>query len=64
MINTETCLKSVEVKGIGLVTGLPSVVTLTPAVAGTGTRFHLNGVTIPALPEFVADANRGVTLAI
>ena len=63
MSQTETSVKSIEIIGIGLVTGLPSTVTLVPAVLDSGVRFTLNGVTIPASPEFVADANRGVTLA-
>ena len=54
---------AVKVTGIGLITGLPVSVTLTPALVGQGVTFTLpNGAVIPASLAALADANRGVTL--
>ncbi|MFN8614406.1 MAG: UDP-3-O-acyl-N-acetylglucosamine deacetylase [Vampirovibrionales bacterium] len=55
---------TVTVTGVGLITGLPVTVTLTPALKGQGIAFVLpNGAVVPADLNAVVDANRGVTLA-
>lgn len=58
-----TATTTVSVQGIGLITGIPVKITLSPAPAGTGVVFDLgNDVIIPARLECVANTERGVTL--
>jgi UDP-3-O-[3-hydroxymyristoyl] N-acetylglucosamine deacetylase len=60
---TTSVTSSLTLEGIGLVTGKPSQVTLTRTAPGSGIRFCANGTWIAASPDFVVDANRGVTLS-
>ncbi len=48
--------------GIGLITGQESTVEIKRAESGRGITFYTSGVTIPARPDFVVNADRGVTL--
>jgi UDP-3-O-[3-hydroxymyristoyl] N-acetylglucosamine deacetylase len=48
--------------GIGLITGLPVTVELSPSPAGTGIMFEIDGVFIPADPAYAVNTERGVTL--
>ena len=51
----KTIEKSVSINGVGLHSGLDSVLTLYPAEADTGIVFSRNGVDIPALYCHVVD---------
>lgn len=53
---------SIAVSGTGLITGLPTSVEIEPLPSGSGITFVLDGVSIPAKPEYVLNADRGVTL--
>lgn len=53
----------VFVTGTGLITGQPVSVEISPGLAGSGVVFQVNGITIPAVPQFVVNTDRGVTLA-
>jgi len=48
--------------GIGLITGLPVTVELSPSPAGSGIVFEIDGVFIPADPAYAVNTDRGVTL--
>ena len=49
--------------GVGIHTGVPSSVRLTPQPAGTGIAFRLDGaVTFPATAEYVVDTRRATVL--
>ncbi len=58
---TQTLLK---LSGNGLITGKPVSVSISPAPPGQGIRFQMEGVWIPAHPDFVINAERGVTLGL
>ncbi len=54
---------AIEFAGVGLHTGLPGRVRLTPAAAGSGLRFRLNdAVEFPARAEYVVDTRRATML--
>lgn len=51
----QTLKHEITIEGIGLHSGLPSVLTLKPAPAGSGIAFLRDGVRIPALYSHVVD---------
>lgn len=54
---------AIEFAGAGLHTGLPGRVRITPAKAGAGLRFRLNGaVEFPARADYVVDTRRATML--
>jgi UDP-3-O-[3-hydroxymyristoyl] N-acetylglucosamine deacetylase len=54
---------AIEFAGVGLHTGLPGRVRITPAKAGDGLRFRLNdAVEFPARAEYVVDTRRATVL--
>jgi len=57
-----TIRKSVTLEGIGLHSGKPTRVVLSPAAADTGIVFRLAGQTIPAAPDSVVDWHFATTL--
>ena len=58
-----TLRDAIEFAGVGLHTGLPGRVRLTPAPAGSGLRFRLNGaVEFPARADYVVDTRRATML--
>ena len=62
-----TIQKSVAVEGIGLHTGQPAKITLSPAPSDTGIMFRANDAhrtLIPASPEHVVDAHFATTLGV
>ncbi len=60
-----TLRDAIEFAGVGLHTGLPGRVRLTPAKAGAGLRFRLNdAVEFPALAEYVVDTRRATMLGL
>ncbi len=60
-----TLRDAVEFAGVGLHTGLPGRVRLTPAKPDSGLRFRLNGaVEFPARAEYVVDTRRATMLGV
>ena len=57
-----TIASPITLSGVGIHTGKPSSVTVSPAEANTGRIFVLNGHRVPATAEFVIDSNRCTTL--
>lgn len=57
-IRQRTLKNSVKVKGIGLHSGKPVVLTLCPAPENTGIIFRREGMEIPALVQYVVDHAR------
>ena len=58
-----TLRDAIEFAGVGLHTGYPGRVRLTPATAGSGLRFRLNGaVEFPARADYVIDTRRATML--
>jgi UDP-3-O-[3-hydroxymyristoyl] N-acetylglucosamine deacetylase len=58
-----TLRDAIEFAGVGLHTGLPGRVRLTPAKAGAGLRFRLNdAVEFPARADYVVDTRRATML--
>jgi len=67
MVLQLTIRKPVSVDGIGLHTGEPARITLSPASANTGIVFRVNDAhrtVIPASPEHVVDARFATTLGL
>lgn len=59
-----TVAQTIQVEGIGLITGLPVRADIEPAPAGHGIVFYMEGKSpIPARIESAAHLDRGVTLA-
>lgn len=58
-----TLAQAAKINGIGLHTGTQSTLTMKPARADEGIYFVKNGVSVPALAEYVTETNRGVTLS-
>jgi UDP-3-O-[3-hydroxymyristoyl] N-acetylglucosamine deacetylase len=61
-MHQRTIRKSVTVDGIGLHSGKPTRVVLSPAPADTGVVFRVAGETIPAAPESVVDSHFATTV--
>ena len=60
-----TLRDAIEFAGVGLHTGIPGRVGITPAKAGAGLRFRLNGaVEFPARAEYVIDTRRATMLGV
>jgi UDP-3-O-[3-hydroxymyristoyl] N-acetylglucosamine deacetylase len=61
-MHQRTIRKSVSLDGIGLHSGKPTRVILSPAPADTGVVFRVAGETIPAAPESVVDSHFATTV--
>jgi len=64
VILQRTLARAHRVAGIGLRTGLPTSVVLSPAPADSGRRFVVGGVVVPAQIEHVVDATLATTLGV
>jgi len=66
VLQYQTTLRdAIEFAGVGLHTGLPGHVRITPAKAGAGLRFRLNDVAeFPARADYVIDTRRATMLGL
>ena len=62
VMQQRTIRKSVALEGIGLHSGKPTRVVLSPAPSDTGVVFRVAGETIPAAPDSVVDSHFATTL--